>query len=509
MEEQFYVPPILLDTEHIIAEEFQGDPGVWENRERYYRLLEQADPFPVSIYVLAYNRLEKTKYCVECILKYTVEFDYELILIDNGSEDGTYEFFQSIPAKNKVVIKVNKNIGAFYPFGVVRTIFQGKYLVGIPNDVYVTKNWLSNLLSCMESDARIGFVMPMSSHVSNLQQVDFGFRDLGDMQEQAAAFNVPDPSKWEERLRLITILAIFKREVLDLAGISDYGFIHDFSEDDYAARLRRAGYKLILCGDTYVHHDHDFRRGEDKDAARFQRSLDLGRAMFREKYHGLDAWDDVLNFERGLISMIRPGQFHSHRLCSLCVDVRCGTPILEIRNHFRRHKSPHTITAYAFTREAKYFGELQDVADEAVCDRTDFIKEHYPDNTMDLILSGEPVNTYHRPVALVQKLLDLLKKGGILLLKIRNIQDYPAFLQSLGLGGFSDPDCPSQLPLEEFNTCLDAMGVAKAEISSEGWEVDSPTLAEIRATARRMNPPKAEETAQRLLTKYYLYCITK
>ena len=40
----------------------------------------------VSVIVLAYNQLEKTNRCVESILKYTNDVDYDLILIDNGSE---------------------------------------------------------------------------------------------------------------------------------------------------------------------------------------------------------------------------------------------------------------------------------------------------------------------------------------------------------------------------------------------------------------------------------------
>lgn len=507
MNEMYHVEPIVLDTNGISigGEEL----GIWKNRERFYIATEAKEEPLVSIYVLGYNRIQKTKYCVECILEHTRDIDYELILVDNGSEDGTCEYFQSVPWKKKVIIRVSHNIGSAYPWQTVKRIYKGKYLVTVANDVYVTKNWLSNLIVCMKSDQKIGFVSPVSSNVSNLQEVDLGFKDMEDMQQKAAEFNRSDPLKWEERMRLITILSIYKREIIDLVGTNDYGFIHDFGEDDYAARLRRSGYKLILCGDTYVFHDHDFRRGEDKDAIQFQKSLESGRNAYKEKYHGLDAWDDILNFERGLITMLQPGVFRKSAIHCLCIDIKCGTPVLEIRNHFRKNGNRHEVVSHTFTTEAKYYAELQQLSQDTVCDRMEFIQEHYLNGSMDIILLGEPVNTYHRPVALVQKLLGFLGKGGILLLKIRNQEDYPSLLQAMKLGTFSDPALPSGLPLPQFNACLETMGADSAQIFDEPWNFDASVTKKVRGMAKRLNPSKAEELYAQLMTRNYLYHIMK
>ena len=62
---------------------------------------------------------------------------------------------------------------------------SGRYYVIIPNDVYVTKNWLHNLLACMRSNPAIGLVVPMSSNVSNFQGVNFNFTSMPEMQKIA------------------------------------------------------------------------------------------------------------------------------------------------------------------------------------------------------------------------------------------------------------------------------------------------------------------------------------
>lgn len=55
----------------------------------------------IAISIIAYNRLEKTKKCIEYLFKYTSHIDFELILCDNGSTDGTFEFFKSIDYPKK------------------------------------------------------------------------------------------------------------------------------------------------------------------------------------------------------------------------------------------------------------------------------------------------------------------------------------------------------------------------------------------------------------------------
>ena len=160
------------------------------------------------------------------------------------------------------------------------------------------------MLRCAESDPRIGMVNPVSSNVSNFQNVEFAFASLEEMQRKAAEHNVSDPRKWHERLRLVTLGTLYKRECLDMIGKADYGFFHDFVDDDLTFRVRRAGYKAILVRDVFVHHDHDLMK--DRDPDEFRESLEKGRLNFKEKYFGVDAWDDASNYEPVMMSLVNP-----------------------------------------------------------------------------------------------------------------------------------------------------------------------------------------------------------
>ena len=59
-----------------------------------------------SIVIVAHNELKYTKFCIESVLRCT-QYPYKLVLVDNGSSDGTEEYFRSIDGA--VVIRNETN----------------------------------------------------------------------------------------------------------------------------------------------------------------------------------------------------------------------------------------------------------------------------------------------------------------------------------------------------------------------------------------------------------------
>ena len=236
----------------------------------------------VAICIVANNRLDKTKLCVESVLRYTTR-PFQLVLVDNGSQDATLDYFQSIAHDDTIVIRLEKNVGCNYAMRHATKIADARFLCFLGNDCIVTQGWLDNLIACMESDRRIGMVAPASCNVSNGQGVDIGyFRTWNEMQALAAVFNRKDPAKWEDRCRLVTVCALVRCEALDYVGaFFDLGFYHDSSDDDLSLRLRSWGYRLVLCKDTFVMHNH-FE--QERNMQRWIESCASGERAMAEKY---------------------------------------------------------------------------------------------------------------------------------------------------------------------------------------------------------------------------------
>lgn len=408
-----------IDSSHINQSKIVDSLNI--NRNNFYQSLSRQLDFTATVVVWGYNRLEKTKKCVESVLKWTDDVDYELILVNHGSTDETLAYYEKVDYRYKTIVNITKNVnsagGRLFDFILENR--ASKYLVVIPNDVYVTPNWLTNLLRCMESDSRIGWVVPASTNVSNCQEISVKVDSLDSLYEFAKKYNQSDPLKWEERMRLVNVLSIFRKEIFDMVGRYDPGFVHDFGEDDYSIRLRRNGYRLIFCGDTIVQHDHDFRVMEDKNEQEYNESLRMGWRNYKEKYKGLDAWSDILNFEFDMVDLLVKEMAKKERLDILGVDVRCGAPLFTIQNALRKLGIVEGVHKSAYTTQAKYFQDLETVCDnqKVLCDRIEYIK-NYQSEKYDLILLGNPINTYEDSLAVMRDIMEKLLVNGRMVFKV-------------------------------------------------------------------------------------------
>ncbi len=450
-EKDEYMKIILDDTFYKKTPSFPNN--VYQGRTNLNNVMVEDGPL-VSIFVLAYNNLEKyTKICVDSILKHTKDVDYELLLVDNGSNDGTYEYFKSVDYPRKKIIKITKNLGLSYPNSIILREMKGKYLVTIPNDVVVTKNWLSNMVKCAESDEKIGMINPILDFASNNQSIDLNYDGLDDMQQKAANYNISDSKKWHERLKLVTLGTLYKRECLDIVGFSDYGFIHHYIDDDISFRVRRAGYKVVLCKDTFIsHRGGSFDKGKEVESIGMER----GKEFFKDKYCGIDP-NDTLNYEQTMISFIKQKELLQKDYKILGVDTLCGTPILEIKNKLRE-AGIFDVNLSAFSSEAKYWLDLNTICNDVVVDRVEYIDEFYTNKNFDYIIVGKEINRYNYPYKLLDSLQKIINDDGSIFIKLKNNYDIKTLLCILNIS----------FDLEKQDTKIIDLNILNNELNSKG-----------------------------------------
>lgn len=211
-----------------------------------------ASPEDVSIIIAAYNALAYTKACLRSIWDYTPP-GYQLLLINNGSTDGTKEFFTQIPGAQ--VINNEKNFGFTGGYNQGLHAASTRYLVLLNNDCIVSHNWLTNMLACAESDPWIGIVGPRANRVPGRQRMEQEYADMKELHAFTASFNQPDSSRWFPVSSLSGFCYLLKKEVIGKIGFFDEAFGLGIYEDaDYCIRARLAGYKLFCAGDVFIYH---------------------------------------------------------------------------------------------------------------------------------------------------------------------------------------------------------------------------------------------------------------
>ena len=453
---------IEIDSGHL--ELPQNTEKIAKERQKMYK----GNAELVTIAVFAYGRLEKTRNCVESILKYTTEVPYKLLLIDNGSpEDDVFHYFQSVEYDNTEIIRVNKNVGGIFAVNAGAKATESEFYALLNNDVVVTKDWLKNMMICAQSDQNIGMVCPVGSNVSWEQLEELGgFSSLEEMQEKAAAYNISDPMKWEERIRLVPLVALYRKECFDLAGAFDIGYQHNFGDDDHCFRIRRAGYKLVLCRDVFIHHDHvrDYAAMQGEEGAENV----ISREAFRNKFYGIDAWDDTQNIISIYIQGLEVTDDGDAKI--LGFEAKCGAPILDIKNLCRWGGIGH-VTICTATEQPMYYPDLRSISDEVLFGDIQSVLD-VKEGQFNFIYCGKEINLYHKPLELLKKLAKRVKKGGYLIIKLRNTFDFRAFLQMLGIGELKDTDYPVKISYMDVIAHLQSLGLTLARFYNTPYNVE-------------------------------------
>ncbi|MDB5106392.1 MAG: hypothetical protein JWP91_4081 [Fibrobacteres bacterium] len=225
----------------------------WIQTEAIPRTTAHVTEKMVSIVILGFNQVEYTKKCIESIRKYTRQ-KYELILVDNGSKDGTEAYFRSIPGAK--VIRNPENLGVSKGWNQGMRIADGEYILILNNDIIVGPDWLENMVRLAESDPSIGLVGPRSNYIAGPQVVaDVPYKAEGDIQ--------PFIRKWQEEHSLAAaefgfikgFCHLIPRRVFAKVGFYDERFGKgNFEDDDYCLRVRYHGFRALFAHDVFIHH---------------------------------------------------------------------------------------------------------------------------------------------------------------------------------------------------------------------------------------------------------------
>lgn len=284
-----------------------------------------------SIVIITYNNIEYTKQCIESIRNHTEKESYEIIVVDNNSIDGTIDWLKSNNDINCIFNKENKGFPAACNQGI--KFCSNNDILLLNNDVIVTPNWLFNLNKCLYSSLDIGAVGAITNNSSYYQFIPVSYKSKEEMIDFAKKNNISDPSKWEERLKLIGFCMLIKREVIDKIGLLDEEFYPgNYEDDDYCLRIRQKGYRLLLCRDSYVHHFGS--ASFIKDTNKFNNILQKNLLKFESKWKA--SWYDLFDVRLDITQFIDKKGIDSFSF--LHIGSKGGGTLLYIKNKYKNSK---------------------------------------------------------------------------------------------------------------------------------------------------------------------------
>jgi GT2 family glycosyltransferase/2-polyprenyl-3-methyl-5-hydroxy-6-metoxy-1,4-benzoquinol methylase/Tfp pilus assembly protein PilF len=247
-----------------------------------------------SLVILTCNELEYTKKCVKSLRRHTPE-PHEVIFVDNGSTDGTLQWLKRLTQENKNyrLISNKKNLGFARGCNQGIEASQGEFVLLLNNDVLVTKDWLSGLVSCLNQSPNAGIVGPMTNNISGPQRVVLeGYRSVDDLDRCAAAFRERYRYRRIAFRRIVGFCMLFRRTLIEQIGMLDESFgTGNFEDDDFCLRAALAGYANYIVGDVFIHHYGS--RSFIGNKIDYSTSISGNIKIFEEKWAGLDFRTDT------------------------------------------------------------------------------------------------------------------------------------------------------------------------------------------------------------------------
>lgn len=265
-----------------------GQLNDWQ--ERYQSFNEMCSgAFPkVNIIVLTYNNLKINKQCIESILTKTAYPNYELIIVDNLSTDGTVEYLKELESKGNDHVRIifnDENLGFAGGNNIGIQSSGGDYYILLNNDTIVTRGWISSLVKHMVNDCKLGMCGPVTNSIGNEAKVACDYSTLEELEEFAYNYTSDHiNSEYSHPRTLALFCTIIDANVIKKCGYLDENYkVGMFEDDDYAEAVKSQRYDLAIANDVFIHHfdGSSFKKLEDD---RYKKIFEANKAVFEKKW---------------------------------------------------------------------------------------------------------------------------------------------------------------------------------------------------------------------------------
>jgi hypothetical protein len=219
----------------------------------------------VSVIILGHNASAHYQECLNSILRQTFR-DFEVIWVDSASlDDSVQKIHAKFPRVKIVALTANSGYRRATNIGAHEA--KGNYLVICNQDMRMDRNWLAQMVECVEADRTVGIVAPKILMFDDAQVINeagntlhfaglYGSRGLG---ASAAEYSISEPVA-----TMSGCCFLIRRNLwLKMGGFSedfdqlDTGWHASFEDVDLAWRSQLAGFRIMFCASALAYHKYE------------------------------------------------------------------------------------------------------------------------------------------------------------------------------------------------------------------------------------------------------------
>ncbi|MEM4523447.1 MAG: glycosyltransferase, partial [Nitrososphaeria archaeon] len=275
--------------------------GLWKGSYRIrYRIMGNPK---VSIIIPTKDKVEFLRKCVESVLNKTTYQNYEIVIVDNNSqEDKTFEYYREIENNPKIrIIQYKKpfNFSAIINFAVSK--IESEYLLFLNNDTEViTPEWLSAMLEHIQRK-EVGAVGAKLLYPNGRIQHCGVILGLGSGKHKVPGHifrGFPDPVRHPSadvirNFSAVTAACMLTKKSVfeEVGGFDEVNLPVAFNDVDYCLKLREKGYLIVYTPYAVLYHYEGLSRGRDElKNERFKREVEFminkwGKVLENDPYY--------------------------------------------------------------------------------------------------------------------------------------------------------------------------------------------------------------------------------
>lgn len=206
----------------------------------------------LSIVVTTRNRKEDLLNCLDSILKSTFK-DFELIIIDDNSTDGTQDLKKAdLDFKNIKIIHSQKQLMMVGARNLGARQAQARYILFVDDDNIFTEEAIKRLVCCADKHPHFGIIgTPIYFYSDRKKRFSRQRFNLLTGMTETAVKSDKDLVESDGAPNVFLI----KKEVFGQCGYFDSNLIQTFTEPDFVFKAKGYGYKCGICQKATVYHD--------------------------------------------------------------------------------------------------------------------------------------------------------------------------------------------------------------------------------------------------------------
>jgi len=197
----------------------------------------------VSIIIVSHNRKKDVLECLESVRQLDYS-NFETIVVDNGSTDGTVETLKKAKGSTKLV-EVGQDLGPAAAFNAGIRNSNGEFFLLLNDDVIVEKDAVTELVNVMESNSRIGVAGSLI----------YFYDEPNKLWIYPSTFLVEKRNR--SHLDVITAIGcaiMVRKAVIDRIGFFDTDYFLYHEEVDFCLRARKQGFRVVCALRSSVYH---------------------------------------------------------------------------------------------------------------------------------------------------------------------------------------------------------------------------------------------------------------